>query len=118
MKKADDAIKRANAILQKAIDSILEMRREAEGNYHDTGYGRYYNKMQACDDDVARLEGVMHSVRELAEAEREIARYRRMFALYQDKLDKLYTDEYRGNSEAYEIIGRCKSILRVAEMEA
>lgn len=118
MRKADKAIDRAKAIIQKAIDGINEERREAEGNYNDTGYQRYYNKMQACEDDIARLEGFIHSVRELALAEHEVARYRKMYSMYLDRLDNLYTDWYNGNSEAYEIIGRCKSILKVTEMEA
>lgn len=118
MRKADKAIERASAVIQKAIDGIRTEYREAEGNYNDTGYQRYYNKMQACEDDIARLEGFIHSARELALAEREVARYRKMFAMYQDRLDTLYTEWYRGNSEAYEIIGRCKSTLKVVEMEA
>jgi hypothetical protein len=117
MRKADRAIDRANAIMKKAIDSIQADFAEAEANYRDTGYGRYFKKMQSCEDDIDRLERYIYSAVDLAKAEREADRYRRMIAKYREKLDKLYAEEYRGDSAAYEIIGRCKSILSVAEME-
>ena len=116
MKKADDAIKRANGILQKAIDSIIEMRREAEGNYHDTGYGRYYNKMEECDTDIGRLEGYINSARYLRDAEREVAKYRRIISRYKDRMDEI-AKEYDGDYAALEIIHRCKGAMINAEME-
>jgi hypothetical protein len=117
MRKADRAIDRANAIMKKAIDSIQADFAEAEANYRDTGYGRYFKKMQSCEDDIDRLERYICSAVELAKAEREADRYRRMIAKYREKLEALRSNDYVGDRQAGEIICRCEALLKMLEME-
>lgn len=42
--------------LQHAIDKAKEDYHEAELNYRDTGYDRYWNKMQKLQQDISELE--------------------------------------------------------------
>lgn len=42
--------------LQHAIDRAKEEYHEAELNYRDTGYDRYWNKMQKLQQDISELE--------------------------------------------------------------
>lgn len=117
MRKAENAIKRAKAILQKALDDIAKERDEAYANYSCTGYQRYYNKKEACDADIENLEGFIHSWQQIREAERESDKLRRTLSLYVRKLDE-FEKEYPGDEYVKQIVSRCKSKLESAKMDA
>lgn len=117
MRKAEKAIERAKAILQKALDDIAKERDEAYRNYSDTGYQRYYNKMEAYDADIANLEGFIHSWQQIREAERESDKLRRTLSIYVRKLDE-FEKEYPGDEYVKQIVSRCKSKLESAKMDA
>lgn len=117
MKKAERAIERAKAVLQKAIDDIGKEREEASANYNVTGYQRYYNKVEACDADIEELEGFVHAWRLIREAEREADVLRRTFSIFTRKLDD-FEKEYPGDEYVKMIVSRCKSKLEGAKMDA
>ena len=117
MRKTEKAIERAKAILQKAMDDIEKEKKEAYGNYNDTGYQRYYNKMNACDEDIEKLEGIIRSQRQLKWAEAEADELRRTLSLYVRKLDE-FEKEYPGDDYVKQIVSRCKSKLETAKMDA
>jgi NAD-dependent DNA ligase len=54
------AIKKAQSILEKRIEKAKEEYMEAEGSYRDTGYDRYFNKMQRLEKEIDEIEGFMH----------------------------------------------------------
>lgn len=117
MRKAEKAIEKAMAILQKAVDQITAERNEAYGNYSDTGYQRYYTKMETCDEDIGRLEALIHSQRYIREVERETDLLRRTISIYIRKLDE-FKKEYPGDDYVDQIVSRCKSKLESAKMDA
>ena len=117
MRKAEKAIERAKAILQKTLDDIAKERDEAYTNYSDTGYQRYHNKMEACNADMENLEGFIHSWRRIREAERESDKLRRTLSIYVSKLDE-FEKEYPGDEYVKQIVSRCKSKLESAKMDA
>lgn len=117
MRKAEKAIERAMAVLQKAVEQITAERDEAYGNYSDTGYQRYYTKMEACNEDINRLKAFIHSQRHIREADREADRLRRTISIYTRKLDE-FKKEYPGDDYVEQIVSRCKGKLVAAEMDA
>ena len=116
MRKAERAIERANEILKRAIEGIEKERDEAYGNYSDTGYQRYYTKMEKCDEDIAMLNSRLHCQMELRNAEREVDKLRRTLSIYIKKLDE-FKLEYPGDGYVEQIVSRCKSKLESAKMD-
>ena len=117
MRKADKAIERAKGILQKAVESIQAERDEAYGNWSVTGWQRYQTKMDACDEDIEKLNGYIHSWREIRTAEREAQKYKKVISIYLNKLDE-FEKEYPGDDYVAQIVSRCKSKMESAKMEA
>ena len=117
MRKAEKAIERAKAILNKALYDIRKEREEAWGNHCDTGYQRYYNKMEACDADIEKLEAFINSWRHIRDAERSADELRRTISIYIRKLDE-FEKEYPGDEYVRTIVSRCKSKMESAKMDA
>ena len=60
--KAEKTIERCKEICHKQISKFEEEYLEAEGNYRDLGYDRYYNKMERLKDEINKLECFADSV--------------------------------------------------------
>ena len=56
LSKAQKTIERVNGILDKAIDSLKAEYHEAEGSYRDTGWDRYYTKMERLEKEIEELK--------------------------------------------------------------
>lgn len=54
--------------LQHAIDKAKEDYHEAELNYRDTGYDRYWNKMQKLQQDIEELEAYQEREQAISKA--------------------------------------------------
>ena len=54
-------IERATAIITKAIEKNRKAYEEADGSYRDTGYDRYWNKMQRLDAEYEELKAFLHT---------------------------------------------------------
>lgn len=52
-------------VLRPALEKLKEEYEEAKEFYRDTGYDRYYNKMQKCENQIEEIE------RYLGESEKE-----------------------------------------------
>lgn len=73
-------IDKCKSICFKEIEKLGAKREEAEGNYRDTGYGRYYNKMIECDETIEELENFINGHVE------EANRYKRLYHELNDRL--------------------------------
>ena len=43
-------------VLKPALEKLKAEHEEAEGSYRDTGYDRYYKKMQKCESQIEEIE--------------------------------------------------------------
>lgn len=43
-------------VLGQALEKLKNERKEAEDFYNDTGYERYYNKIQKCEKQIEEIE--------------------------------------------------------------
>lgn len=59
--------------LTKAIDKLGLQYAEAKGNFYDTGYERYYNKMMRVDDERAELREYRDQGKLLVEEQERVA---------------------------------------------
>ena len=117
MKKTDDAIARAKAILEKRREELQKEYDEAEGNYHDTGYDKYYKMMIDREEDMERLDKIIDAKLRIARAERNNNKANLAKALFLDRLEKL-ADEYPGDEYVRQICDRCRGLWEFAEVEA
>lgn len=51
-------------VLRPALEKLKEEHKEAEEFYRDTGYDRYYNKMQKCETQINEIEEYMNKGKE------------------------------------------------------
>ena len=116
MRKTEKTIERCNRIIDKAAEDLKQEYQEALGNYNETGFNRYYNKMQKLEEDLDKLDDYRHAKRYLAELQRKADKLEKVMALYLKKLDELKA-EYPGDDYVSQIVGRCKSKLESAKME-
>ena len=75
------AIERCEAYKKKTIDAAIEKAKaayvEAADCYRDTGYDRYYNKMERMGKEIEELEEYTNSGRAIEEARQEKQKVRR-----------------------------------------
>lgn len=117
---SEKAIAKADKAINEAIEKLEAEKKEAQDDFWDTGYDRYYNKMHRCEEQLEHL-------REYVDSRSDVKRYRKRIAnlesgirAYMKKRDELQI-ELRGdipdNQLAY-IIERCKTRLELALDEA
>lgn len=54
--KAENVIQKCKDLCYKQKEKFVNEFLESEGNYRDTGYDRYYNKMEKLKDEINKLE--------------------------------------------------------------
>lgn len=71
-------------MLDKALEKAKAEYADAEGSYNDTGYDRYWNKMQKLEDEIKELEeyiskdsAISDAVREKEKVRAELSRIKR-----------------------------------------
>lgn len=50
-----------NKTIKAAYEKALEQYNEASDFYRDTGYDRYYNKMQRLESEMSKLDAYIHA---------------------------------------------------------
>lgn len=86
---------RINKILDAEIAKAREKYREAEGNYRDTGWTRYYTAMEKAEAELNELEGFRLSKVNLAAAESKARRYGRAVTMFRKSMSE-YAEEHKG----------------------
>lgn len=117
MSKAQKTIERVNSILDKAIDSLKAEYREAEGNYRDTGWGRYYTKMERLEKEIEELEKYRQVDTKLRLAEKALDKQRTIKKIFFKKLDTL-AEGHKGEELFLNILKVCRERFERAEVEA
>ena len=117
MKKTDDAIAKAKAILEKRREELQKEYDEAWRNHNDTGYEKYYNKMEKCEEDMSNISKILDAEHRVARAEYDYIRLKREHDIFLYKLDKLVED-YPGDEYVAQICDRVKGLLMSAEVSA
>lgn len=67
-------IERAKIRIKKAMEKNRSDFKEAKGNYADTGYDRYWNKMEKLDAEYEELNVFLHAGEEPKATPKEILR--------------------------------------------
>ena len=83
MTEAEKTIARVQTILQKKQADLIEKLREAEGNYNDTGFERYYKQKERIEAQIDQLDTYLKAKRYLAEAEQETRVYKNLMATHE-----------------------------------
>ena len=117
MSKAQKTIERVNNILDKAIDSLKAEYRKAEGNYRDTGWDRYYTKMERLEKEIEELEKYQQVDTKLRQAEKALDKQRTVKKIFFKKLDTL-AEGHKGEELFLNILKVCRERFEKAEMEA
>ena len=117
---SEKAIAKADKAINEAIEKLEAEKKEAQADFWDTGYDRYYNKMHRCEDQLEHLREYVDSRSDVKRYRKRIANLESGISVYMKKLDELQI-ELRGdipdNQLAY-IIERCKTRLELALDEA
>ena len=66
MDNAQNTIIRCQGICKRKLEKLHEEYREAEANHHDTGWERYWNKMQKLEAEMDELEVYCHTKQVIA----------------------------------------------------
>ena len=115
--KAEKTIARVNSILDKAIDSLQSEHKEAEGNYRDTGWDRYYTKMERLEKEIEELEKYRLIKTKLRQAEKALDKQRKVKEIFFRKLDTL-AEGHKGEDMFQAILKVCRERFEKAELEA
>ena len=117
MSKAQKTIERVNGILDKATDSLKAEYHEAEGSYRDTGWDRYYTKMERLEKEIEELEKYRQVDAKLRQAEKALNKQRAVKKIFFKKLDTL-AEGHKGEELFLNILKVCRERFEKAEMEA
>lgn len=117
MSKAQNTIERINRILDKALEDARKEYREAEGSYRDTGWDRYYTKMERIEKEIEELEKYRLVEAKLRQAEKALDRQRTVKKIFFKKLDTL-AEGHKGEELFLNILKVCRERFEKAEMEA
>ena len=117
MSKAQKTIERINGILDKAIDRHKAEYREAEGSYRDTGWDRYYTKMERIEKEIDELEKYRLIKAKLRQADKALDKQRKVKEIYLRKLDTL-AEGHKGEELFLNILKVCRERIEKAELEA
>lgn len=110
MTEADKAIARAQTILQKKQGDLIAKLREAEGNYNDTGYERYYNQKERIEAQIDQLDTYIKAQRYLKEADKEAKRYKDLIREHETFL-RDYLERLPKGSAERDAVSHCISDL-------
>ena len=116
MKLADDALKRSNTVLRKAIKKLEAEKYELQRSFDDTGWERFRNGVEAREKDIQMLDDALYAREYLSANDRKLDKYRSIINEYPKKLSKL-KEEYPGDDYVDQIVGRCKSIFIELQMQ-
>lgn len=117
MIKAEKTIARVNGILDKAIESLQNEYHEAEGNYRDMGWDRYYTKMERLEKEIEELEKYRLIKTKLRQAEKALDKQRKVKEIFFRKLDTL-AEGHKGEDMFQAILKVCRERFEKAELEA
>ena len=117
MSKAQNTIERINRILDKALENARKEYHEAEGSYRDTGWDRYYTKMERIEKEIEELEKYRQVEAKLRQAEKALDRQRTVKKIFFKKLDTL-AEGHKGEELFLNILKVCRERFEKAEMEA
>ena len=110
MTEADKAIARAQTILQRKQGDLIDKLREAETNYNDTGYERYYKQKERIEAQIDQLDTYIKAQRYLKEADRETKEYKDLIAAHEAYL-RDYRERLPKGSVERDTVDRCLSDL-------
>ena len=84
MSKWKDRVKK---ILDTEREKIEHKFLEAEGNYRDTGHGRYFNQMERYEKELVEIDDFLNSQLNVNRAESEARRYRKALIAFRQQMD-------------------------------
>lgn len=112
MTQAEKTIARVNYTINKSLEKLHTLYREAEGNYRDTGYLRYYNRMDQLEEQIDQLEYFRDGRRIAAVTNTRNECFRDACGKYRNKLNDLKKD-YPGEKDVQFAIDRCREIFAI-----
>ena len=110
MTEAEKAIARAQTILQKKQGDLIDKLREAEINYNDTGYERYYNQKERIEAQIDQLDTYIKAQRYLKEADKEAKGYKDLIRDHETFL-RDYMERLPKGSAERDAVDHCLSDL-------
>ena len=110
MTEAEKAIARAQTILQKKQADLIDKLREAEINYNDTGYERYYNQKERIEAQIDQLDTYIKAQRYLKEADKEAKGYKDLIRDHETFL-RDYMERLPKGSAERDAVDHCLSDL-------
>lgn len=110
MTEAEKAIARAQTILQKKQGDLIDKLREAEINYNDTGYERYYNQKERIEAQIDQLDTYIKAQRYLKEANKEAKGYKDLIRDHETFL-RDYMERLPKGSAERDAVDHCLSDL-------
>ena len=110
MTEAEKAIARAQTILQKKQGDLIDKLREAEINYNDTGYERYYNQKERIEAQIDQLDTYIKAQRYLKEADKEAKEYKDLIKEHETFL-RDYMERLPKGSAERDAVDHCLSDL-------
>ena len=110
MTEAEKAIARAQTILQKKQGDLIDKLREAEINYNDTGYERYYNQKERIEAQIDQLDTYIKAQRYLKEADKEVKGYKDLIRDHETFL-RDYMERLPKGSAERDAVDHCLSDL-------
>ena len=117
---AEKAILKADKVIDDAINKLEEERVEAQRDYWDTGYDRYYKKMHNREEQLEQLKEYIGARIESRRLRRRCNSYERAIETYMKQLDELGQDlrgDLPDNVINY-VIGRAKTRLELSLEDA
>ena len=110
MTEADKAIARAQTILQRKQGDLIDKLREAETNYNDTGYERYYKQKERIEAQIDQLDTYIKAQRYLKEADTEVKEYKNLLKAHETFL-RDYMERLPKGSAERDTVDHCLSDL-------
>lgn len=108
MTQAEKTLARADSIIGQGLEKLRAKHREAEGNYRDTGYTRYYTAMEKLEAQIDQLEGYRNGSHSARLTEGELNRLHLACRDYQQKLAEMAKELPQGSEERW-IVERCST---------
>lgn len=108
MTQAEKTLAKADGIIGRGLEKLQAKYREAEGNYRDTGYARYYSAMEKLEAEIEKLENYRNGSAAVRLAEGELHRLHLACRDYQQKLAGM-AQELPRDSEERHLVERCNT---------
>ena len=110
MTEAEKTIARVQTILQKKQGDLINKMVEAELNFNDTGYERYYNQKERFEKQIDELDTYLKANKYLKEADAEIKEYKSLLRAHEEFLAEFRERLPKGSRER-EAVDQCLSDL-------